>query len=102
MRLLKEGDILELLRYTYAVNPVDMIAAFNQVGVSAESIDDLVELANLHVSGEDVSGFEKNGQIYAFNVKEIARSIPINKKMVMAAPINWVDIARQGNKLYLS
>jgi len=103
--LFLQNDIYERLKFAYAVSPRNTVRAFKEVGIVITSPDDLVTLANLHNSGNDVAGFTgRDGKIYAFNVREILnrpssdpKSIKLTKKMLLDAPIEYTDmVVHQG------
>ena len=107
MQKLRQKDILERLKFAYAVSPRNFRRVFEKVGIKITGPDDLVVLADLHESGRDRAGFKgSNGEIYAFNVEEILNrpknhpdSIRATNRMVAGAPIKWVDLARHNGRV---
>lgn len=100
MKGLRQGDIYEKLKFSYATSPRNTVRAFKDVGIIITGLPDLEMLAELHNSGMDVAGFTgPNGEIYAFNVEEILnrppthpKAIKVTGRMVAGAPIKWTDL----------
>ncbi len=105
--LFLQNDIYDRLKFAYAVAPRDTIRAFKEVGIVITSPDDLIVLANIHASGNDVSGFTmRDGKTYAFNVREILnrprthpKSIKMSTAMYANAPIEWTDMVVHRGKV---
>lgn len=97
---LLHNDIYEQLVMIYAIAPRGTKRAFEKVGILISGPADLAALANLHASGQDVSGFQgRDGKTYAFNVREVMRSIPLNKSMLAKAPIEFSDMVIHQGKV---
>lgn len=91
--LFLQQDIYEQLKFAYAVNPRWTKKAFAEHGIVITGPADLVTLAEMHNSGLAESGFQGgDGKIYAFNVREVLRKVPITKGLLNRAPIQFDDV----------
>lgn len=69
---LKNADMHELLRLAYLMDSESVKRAYQKVGVTVDSEDDLEALANLHYSRGDIAGVLKDslGRPVRFSVEQ--------------------------------
>lgn len=102
---IRDNDLLERLRFAYAVAPRDTVRVFRKLGIVITNENDLTKIVQLHESGQAEHGYtSQDGRTYAFNLEEILtrkpdqkNSIKVSAKMVQVAPIEWLDIIREGD-----
>jgi len=102
---IRDNDLLERLRFAYAVAPRDTVRVFRNLGIVITNENDLTKIVQLHDSGQAEHGYtSQDGRIYAFNLEEILNrkadqknSIKVSARMVQLAPIELLEIIREGD-----
>lgn len=101
-KLILEKDILENLRYAYAINPIGLQNKFAKLGIIINTEEDLIPIANLHATGASKTGFSgSNSQVYAFDAEEILRSVKLNQRAYLKAGIKYIDVITDGDRVKL-
>lgn len=83
----KAGDIYEISKFAYIVNPLGFKNQLAKAGltVNSDKIDEeLLALAELHKTSSDIAGLLKddNGKSIVFSYKDILKGLPLNKKSI--------------------
>ena len=83
---LQKGDILELLKFVWTASKEKTHLAFKKAGITIGDVSGLVEMANLHATGQDVAGVRmEDGTIVAFDVRKVAEGVLLTKGEVTSA-----------------
>lgn len=94
--LLVQKNILERLKFAFAVAPLRTKRAFRAVGIDIKNPSELATIAEISNRGLDKRGIQmSDSKIYAFNVESILKKIladpePGAQSLLANAPIQWV------------
>lgn len=87
------GDIIEITKFAYAVNPDEFNLKINDLGLKITNIESDAEfLVKLNEKGLDKKGTlkDKAGNPINFNFMELLKSIKLNRKVIDRTKFNFV------------
>lgn len=82
---LKQGDLLETMRFSYCADKDNFTKAFNSIGLPIRGDADLVQLADWSNKGYDTGSRIKNSNnvvLRNFSIKDFVNDIKIRHNMV--------------------